>query len=121
MLLDSNGNIAEGPGFNIFAVKDNYISTPASGVLHGITRQTIFDICKILNLDCQKQDISVETLMVSDEVFVTSTAGGVMPVSRINDQAIGRGKVGPLTEQIKKYYWELHKDKRHCLPVEYPG
>ncbi len=120
ILIDQNGNVAEGPGFNIFAVCQGQVFTPAHGVLLGITRQTIFDLCEGLKMDCVAQDISATVLCQADEVFVTSTAGGVMPVSKINGRMIGAGGVGPVTEQIKAAYWDLHVIDQHRLTVEYP-
>lgn len=120
MLVDAKGNIAEGPGFNIFVVTDGTFLTPEFGVLRGITRQTIFDICHTLGFACSAGDLSPMQVRQADEVFVTSTAGGVMPVTKINGAAIGRGLPGPLTQQISEQYWQMHRDERHRLSVEYP-
>ena len=84
ILLDSNGNIAEGPGFNIFVAKDGLVSTPEFGVLKGITRQSIFDLCKEMQIECVARDITPNELKAADELFITSTAGGVMPVTKLN-------------------------------------
>jgi branched-chain amino acid aminotransferase len=120
ILLDYNGNIAEGPGFNIFAVMDGAVHTPQHGVLMGVTRQTIFDVCARLQIECSTSDISPAVLCAADEVFVTSTAGGVMPVSKIDNADIGTGSVGQMTLQIKDAYWALHKDVKHRSVVDYP-
>ncbi len=121
MLVDASGNVSEGPGFNIFAVTDENVLTPEYGVLRGITRQTIFDICHKLGVECLATDLSPMTLKEADEVFVTSTAGGVMPVTKIDAKPIGRGSPGPLTTQITKKYWQMHRDDEHRLLVEYPA
>ncbi|AXI45749.1 branched-chain amino acid transferase [Sulfitobacter sp. SK012] len=120
ILLDAHGNIAEGPGFNIFAIKDGKISTPAFGVLMGITRQTIFDLAGEMQIDCGAGDIPPGDLKAADEVFVTSTAGGVMPVTKIDGAPIGLGDVGPVTHQITKAYWRMHEDGRFRTPIAYP-
>jgi len=120
VLQNSAGDIAEGPGFNIFAVRDGTVSTPAGGVLFGITRQTIFDICRKLDVVCEAQPLSVEALKSADEVFITSTAGGVMPVSKIDGSAVGTGTVGPLTRRITAEYWAMHDEDRHRSVVFYP-
>ncbi len=119
-LVDRNGNVSEGPGFNIFAVKDGRVSTPDRSVLLGITRQTIFDICAEMDVACRAGDIPAETLKAADEVFVTSTAGGVMPVTRIDGQAIGSGETGPLVERIRAMYWQMHSDEKYRDAVRYP-
>lgn len=121
VLIDVNGNVSEGPGFNIFAVKDGVVSTPNLSVLLGITRQTILDLCAEMGLPCHAQDIAVEDLKSADEVFVTSTAGGVMPVSKIDGQPIGSGEVGLLSERMMALYWQLHADDRYRSVVSYPG
>ncbi len=121
MLVDAAGNVSEGPGFNIFAVTDGTVLTPEYGVLRGITRQTMFDICHTLGIECLAGDLSPTKLKQSDEVFVTSTAGGVMPVTKIDAEQIGRGAPGPLTKQITERYWQMHRDDKYRLLVEYPA
>lgn len=119
ILVDANGNVSEGPGFNIFVVRKGHISTPKFGVLMGITRQTVFDICETLQFECSAEDISREELLSADEVFITSTAGGVMPVTKVDGNAIGSGKPGGLTAQITKAYWDMHNDNGMRLTVKY--
>lgn len=120
LLLDTNGNVAEGPGFNIFTIKDGLISTPNLGVLLGITRQTIFDISEEINVECISRNISAGELKAADEVFVTSTAGGVMPVTKVDGLPIGSGEIGPLTESITSIYWQMHNDDRYRDIINYP-
>ncbi len=119
ILLDTNGNIAEGPGFNIFMVKDGTVLTPDYGVLMGITRQTIFELCQSLQINCSAQGISPLELGAADEVFITSTAGGVMPVTNLNGKAIAAGQVGSLTRRIKDHYWRLHEQQTDRSVVDY--
>ncbi|GLS32569.1 Amino-transferase class IV [Mesorhizobium albiziae] len=104
LLLDTEGNIAEGPGFNIFTVKGTRLKTPAANVLPGITRQTVFDLCKEMRIDVAASTISPGALADSDEVFVTSTAGGIMPVTQIDTKRIANGQVGALTQKISDRY-----------------
>lgn len=120
LLLDTNGNVAEGPGFNVFAIKDGVISTPILGVLLGITRQTLFDISEQMNIECLARDISAGDLKTADEVFITSTAGGVMPVTKVDDGPIGSGLIGPLTKRITEIYWHMHDDDRYRDAISYP-
>lgn len=120
ILLTAEGNIAEGPGFNVFAVRDGKIYTPELGVLMGITRQTIFDIGEKLKIPCLTQDLAPEDLRSADEVFVTSTAGGVMPVTKVDNAFIGTRSVGPITQQITQAYWRLHEDDRFRTEIQYP-
>lgn len=120
LILDFNGNVAEGPGFNVFRVKDGRLSTPAIGVLPGITRRTVFDLCGEEGLTADATDVSVAALKAADEVFITSTAGGIMPVTRIDGAAIADGKVGPVTSRLMTLYWRKHDHPAWSSPVKYP-
>lgn len=119
ILRDAHGNIAEGPGFNVFVVKEGAISTPDHGVLMGISRQTVFDLSDAMRIQCVARDVSPDDLKAADEVFVTSTAGGVMPVTRIGEASVGSGLVGPLTRQITDAYWRMHEDARYRMDIRY--
>jgi branched-chain amino acid aminotransferase len=120
LILDFNGNVAEGPGFNVFRVKDGRLSTPAIGVLPGITRRTVFDLCGEEGLTVEANDVSVAALKAADEVFITSTAGGIMPVTEIDGAAIADGKIGPITSRLMALYWRKHDDPAWSSQVNYP-
>ncbi|RWM78895.1 MAG: branched-chain amino acid transferase [Mesorhizobium sp.] len=120
LLLDFNGNVAEGPGFNVFCVDDGKLSTPAAGVLPGITRRTVFDLCAESGLAVAAADVSVAALRRSDEVFITSTAGGIMPVTMIDGNPVADGKVGAITRRLMAIYWQKHEDPVWSSPVRYP-
>lgn len=117
VILDFNGNVAEGPGFNVFCVKNGKLSTPAIGVLPGITRRTVFDLCAEQGLAAVATDVSVAALREADEVFITSTAGGIMPVTEIDGDRIASGKVGPITRRLMALYWQKHDDPAWSSPV----
>src|SRR5438445_1302129 len=120
LILDFNGNIAEGPGFNVFRVKDGRLSTPAIGVLPGITRRTVFDLCGEEGLVAAAADVGVAELKAADEVFITSTAGGIMPVTQIDGAVIANGKVGPFTSRLMALYWQKHDYPAWSSQVNYP-
>lgn len=119
LLQDLDGNVAEGPGFNVFAVKGGRLKTPASGVLPGITRRTVFDLARELGIEVAEAPVSLAELARADEVFITSTAGGVMGVAEIDGAAVGAGGVGPVTKRLTELYWEKHRDPAWSTPVEY--
>lgn len=119
LIMDTNGNIAEGPGFNVFTVMEGQLKTPAFGILPGITRQTIFDLCKESGLTVVAADLTRAELLQADEVFITSTAGGVMPVTRIDHTVIGNGKAGSVTSQLTNLYWQKHSDPAWSTAVNY--
>ena len=120
VLLDTNGNVSEGPGFNIFAVINGKVLTPRFGVLLGVTRQTVFDICTNLDIDCSAVDLTQDQLLGANEVFISSTASGIMPVTKVNGQNIGPGTPGQVTSQITNKYWDLHNEKDNRFDIKYP-
>ena len=110
VLVDEDNNITEGPGFNLFCINGSGIFTPDHGVLEGITRQSVFDLAQELHLPITRKSISVEELYTAEELFATSTAGGIMPITKVSGKEIGKGSVGNLTRQLHKLYWEKHSD-----------
>ena len=118
VLVDSHGDIAEGPGFNLFAVKDGAVLTPAEGTLQGITRRTALELCAELAIPARQGVLTADGLRAADEVFITSTAGGIMPVSRIDDAPVADGRPGPLTGRLTDLYWQKHSDPAWTTPVE---
>ena len=118
ILTDEENNVLEGPGFNIFSVDEIGLSTPDRGVLEGITRQTVLDLAKELNLPFNLKPLSLQKLKSSTEIFATSTAGGIMPITKINGQQIGTGIPGKITRQLHKVYWDKHTDPTWSLAVE---
>jgi branched-subunit amino acid aminotransferase/4-amino-4-deoxychorismate lyase len=119
ILTDGEGHITEGPGFNVFAFAANRLHTPASGVLEGITRMTVAEIAEELEHEVVIDQVPVSLLYEADEIFLTSTAGGVMPVATIDDRPVGDGSQGPLTRAIRDRYWELHNDPHYTEEVLY--
>ncbi len=117
ILVDENNDITEGPGFNLFCVDDNGIFTPDYGVLEGVTRQTVFDLAKEMNIPISKKPISIELLKNANELFATSTAGGIMPITKINGELIADGKVGSKTRKLHKIYWEKHIDSNWSISI----
>ena len=118
ILTDEENNITEGPGFNIFCVDETGLNSPNKGVLEGITRQTVLDLAKELNLPFQLSSISLEKLKSSNEVFATSTAGGIMPITKINGQLIGQGTPGEITRKLHKAYWGKHSEPSWSVSKE---
>jgi branched-chain amino acid aminotransferase len=119
LLLDSAGNVAEGPGFNIFAVQEDRLVTPATGVLPGITRRTVLDLVAELDLIAEVRDLPLAELASADEAFATSTAGGIMPVTRLDGAPIGSGEPGPVTARLVTLYWERHAGHPWAEQVSY--
>ncbi|QYH34735.1 aminotransferase class IV [Salinibacterium sp. M195] len=121
LLSDAAGNVVEGPGFNVFAVIAGALVTPKVGVLQGITRRTALEIGaefeSDLGLRVEERALSYEELLGASEVFVTSTAGGIMPVTLVDGRAIGAGIPGPVTQKFTARYWKMHEDIRYSEAI----
>ena len=117
VLLDQSGNVTEGPGFNVFTVAEGRVRTPGRGVLEGITRRTVLELCAELALPAHAAALPAESLLAADEVFVTSTAGGIVPVTRVDGRAVGDGRPGPVFRRLHDLYWEKHRDPAWTTPV----
>ena len=110
LLLDHAGNLTEGPGYNVFAVIDGRLLTPATGVLEGITRRTVLELARSEGLETQETHIAEAALRSATELFATSTAGGVMPITRLDGSPVASGQVGDVTRRMRELYWAAHVD-----------
>ncbi len=119
ILLDQDGFVTEGPGFNVFAVRDGTVLSPDRGALEGITRQTVFDICDELGVPRQIVPLTRTDIEDADEIFTATTAGGVMPASRLDGRIYGNDRPGPLSARIKETYWRWHEEGRDATQVDY--
>jgi len=105
ILLNSAGMVAEGPGENIFRVKNDIVSTPpaSSGILRGITRDTVIRFLAHEGLAFQRTDFTREELFTADELFYTGTAAGITPIREVDGRPIGTGDY-PITRRLQKRY-----------------
>ena len=119
VLLDYNDLVTEGPGFNIFALIEGRVVTPKSGMLEGISRKTVLEICEELSIPSLASDILKDDFINAQEIFIATTAGGVVPVTRINGRILCNDVIGPTTNKILQTYWEWHKREHLRLQVRY--
>jgi len=117
LLVDENGNLCEGPGFNVFILKGNTLSTPKKGVLQGITRKTVLELAHNAGFNVLETNIQPAVALTADEVFATSTAGGIIPITQLNNTPVGQGEPGPITQQLISAYWELHDHPDYGLSI----
>jgi branched-chain amino acid aminotransferase len=105
IMLNSHGVVAEGPGENIFRVKDKILSTPpaSSGILRGITRDTIIQFARDLKIKFYRNDSTKEELYTSDELFFSGTAVGIAKIREVDGRRIGYDGF-PLTDKLHKLY-----------------
>lgn len=105
ILLNTLGMVAEGPGENIFKVKQGIVSTPpaSSGILRGITRDTVIHLLRDEGLTFQRTDFTREDLFTADELFFAGTAAGITPIREVNGRPIGTGEY-PITRRLQERY-----------------
>jgi branched-chain amino acid aminotransferase len=105
LLMDKDGYISEGSGENIFMVKDNKIFTPTTNhCLNGITRQSVITIASDEGFDVIEKNLIYEDLVNCDEAFFTGTAVEITPITKLDNQFIGSGKRGEVTEKLQSIY-----------------
>jgi branched-chain amino acid aminotransferase len=117
ILCDAQGFVTEGSGFNIFVVKDGQVLTPDRGSLHGITRRSVLELCEAMGISAAVAAIPRSVLEEADEVFAATTAGGVMPVSRVGGHIMGNDRPGPVSARLKQAYWQRHEEGWHRTAV----
>jgi branched-chain amino acid aminotransferase len=107
--LDTNGNLSEGSGQNVFLVRDGIIFTPPIGnsVLAGITRDSVITLAGDLGFEVREQTLPREMLYIADEVFFVGTAVEVTPIRTVDRVTVGRGRRGPVTEAIQQRFFEI--------------
>ncbi len=108
ILLNLDGKIAEGPGENVFMVKDGVLCTPpvSSGALIGITRDSIIRIARDEGIPFEERELTVDDLLGADEAFFTGTAAEVTPIREVDGKPIGAGVRGPITERLQRIYFD---------------
>ena len=119
ILLDYDGNVTEGPGFNVFAVKDKVLITPDRGVLAGVSRKTVLEMADYLGINTSVRSLSVEELLDADEVFLSSSGGGVIPIIRVNETIFGNGASGPISVRLNETYWKWTTLEKYRDPIDY--
>jgi branched-chain amino acid aminotransferase len=125
--LDVSGFVSEGSGENVFLVhRDKLITAPlGNSVLPGITRDSVLQIARDLNIPIVEQMIPREMLYIADEAFFTGTAAEVTPIRSVDKIKVGKGVAGPITKAIREEFYAIvhgDKDDRHgwltAVPVD---
>jgi len=112
IMLDDRGFVSEGTADNIFIVKNGMIYTPprTCGILPGITRARVMKLAEELGYKVIEKEITPAELLTADEVFLTGTAAGIVPVTKIAGRVIGDGKPGPITRKLMERFKQLLRD-----------
>ena len=119
ILVDRDGNVTEGAGYNVFAILDGVALTPDTGTLLGITRRTVLELAAELGIPAKVAPLPAERLREAGEVFFTSTAGGVMPVGTLDGRPLASCRPGSRTRQLKQAYWAAHDRPGWTTEVAY--
>jgi branched-chain amino acid aminotransferase len=124
--LDTQGNISEGSGQNLFVVRDGVILTPptTAAILPGITRDTVITLARDLGFTVREDMLPREMLYIADEAFFTGTAAEITPIRTVDKITIGTGE-RPVTEALRRAFFDVINgevpDRHNWLTFVYPG
>ena len=116
ILLDTDGYVAEGPGENIFIVRNGVLkTTPLGSILEGITRNSIIQLAQEKGIPVAQERFSRDEIYIADEAFFTGTAAEITPIREVDGRIIGPGKPGEITKQLQKLFFNIvaGKDSKH--------
>ncbi len=113
ILLNMNGYVAEGPGENIFIVKDEVLITPprSSGVLYGFTMDSVMELARGFSIQVEEREIIRDEVLLADEAFFTGTAAELTPIREVDGRIIGSGSIGPITEKLQEKFFQVVRGK----------
>jgi branched-chain amino acid aminotransferase len=117
VVLNRDGTLCEGIGWNICVVRGGEVATPRDNVLEGVTRSAVREICAREAIPFELRPVAVAELSAADEVFLTSTAGGVLPVIQVDGANVGDGAPGPVTRHLRDSYWSRREQGWHGTEV----
>ena len=106
IMLNSNGELAEGSGENVFLVRDGVVYTPpiSSGCLDGITRNSVITLLRDDGVTVEERLMHRSDLYYSEEMFLTGTAAEVTPIREVDDRPVGTGRPGPVTRRAQELF-----------------
>jgi branched-chain amino acid aminotransferase len=117
VMLDDRGYLTESRGSNLFLIRGGSLYSPQTGILEGITRETVFEIAAELGVPAEERDMTPFELYVADEAFLSTTAGGIIPIVTADGRMVGSGAPGPITGRINHHYWQRHITGPNLTPV----
>jgi branched-chain amino acid aminotransferase len=109
LLTDGRGHVTEGASSNVFLVREGRLFTPhlGAGILEGITRGVVIRLARELGVAVEEAALTVADLEGAAELFITSTAREILPVTRLGGRAVGTGRVGPVTGRLHEAFRRL--------------
>lgn len=118
ILLDMDGCVTENNVANVFVIKDGKIYTPSEGgVLSGVTRETFLEIARGAGIPASETGLRPYDLFNADEVFLSNSATGTVPIVEISGRRIGNGKPGAFTQKLHGLYWKMRERKEYGTPI----
>lgn len=117
LLLDDQGLVCEAPGYNLFIVREGRVITPSHAILEGVTRATVLELAGELGIPNGVGPIAPYDLLTADEAFLTSTAAGLIPVTRVDGASVGDGRPGPVFRTLDAAYDAMQRSGRHGTPI----
>ncbi|HSR26608.1 MAG TPA: branched-chain amino acid transaminase [Candidatus Eisenbacteria bacterium] len=109
VMLNEHGRVSEGPGQNVFLVRDGVLITPRTtdAILEGITRDTVIGLARGLGMPVEEREVDPTELYIAQELFFAGTAWEVTPVVEIDTYQVGGGAMGPVTARLQTAYFDL--------------
>lgn len=113
ILLNMAGQITEGPGENIFIVKDGCLVTPprSSGALYGYTMDSVKELAADSSIPVIEREVIRDELLMADEAFFTGTAAELTPIREVDGRTIGSGSIGPITKRLQDRFFDVVRGK----------
>lgn len=113
LMINSSGHITEASAANFFIVRDGVLMTPAkySDILEGITRRSIIELAKDLEIPVEEREIDRTESYIADEAFLSGTGVQVAWIGEIDGRKIGSGKIGPITQKLQKLFFDIVRGK----------
>jgi branched-chain amino acid aminotransferase len=120
LLMDAQGNVAEGSGENLFMVRNGVIMTPPlNSVLEGVTRRTMMELAEMKGHQVVERTFTRDEVYTADELFMTGTAAEVTPIREVDHRLIADGEPGPITQDLQSTFFSVVAgevpEKRHWL------
>jgi branched-chain amino acid aminotransferase len=99
-------------------VTDGVVASPDRGALEGITRMSVYELCGDMGIKSEIRAITADEMRNADEVFLATTAGGIMPASRIDGRIMGNDRPGPISARLREAFWKRRAEGWHATPIE---
>ena len=117
IMLDTQGNVSECSGENLFSVRKGIVKTPPiTSALEGITRDSVIQLLKREKIEVVETNLTRDELYIADEIFVTGTAAEITPIRELDDRMIGSGKPGAITKKVQSLFKEASQGATTPFP-----